>query len=719
MTGDEILPMPRTNDAPDGHPLLVSNSEAVKQAERALALARWRAQTGDREEARSLFENALTLAPSNVGYSCVYASFLAEEHAWRSARRQIQTAFVQDEEAVQSWLADQEEKTPSESGIRYLLAAVQVDQGHLDEAMMTYRALTDELPAEGELWAQRAAVAEAAGAFDIASDCYRAALALEADNADWLASYGLLLERLEQHQEAFISLEHALRIRPDMPVWQTQAHEIKRYLTREEDAHKLALRARLRLDDDLDEAAELAADALRLSPESDLAHYVQAKVLISQGQLRQAQAHLELALARKPEQPEYLVAMIDLQTQIEPLQGQVRELVGNARAAADPVQAYASLDKALTLLPDEVEAHVAYAEVLPAVQSAAAEQHLQAALAVDGHHIAAHRLYATLLQRQGRLQEATQHARAVLAAVPGDEETASIYSEALIQQGHYDEAADYLTLALQNAPNSVRLRSQLAVALVKLNRGEEARRYLDEALVLEPEDAALHRNYAELLTRTSEQPSQEIEEHLCKALALDPNDAVAHFLYARLLQARQEYKRAQEHGARAQALCPGNPDYTTLDQEIDHQYKAYRDAEAEMAYAILLGEQGRSQEARESFNDALNRAPRSVLVMKQYAEFCIGRRDWAEAERLLRDALTIVPGDEDAKQELAIVHDLHAQGDAAADVLPITEPPLVQKPAWPQQDTAVITPPSRLPPPPSSRWVRFRQWIGQLLGSSA
>ncbi len=677
-------------------PSLIKNGVMLSQvdvirAERWLALAIWRAEHDQPEAAARLFEEALSLDPANVTFRMEYVVFLARQEDWTAAERELAQAVTDDAVTSAAWLDNELASTPHDTSLLHLQALLLTRLGRYAEAQAAFERLLTIAPSHGQTLFDQATLLDAMDEWEAADRSYQAALEANPAHVTWLTAYAMFLERCEREEEALSILKRALEIKPDDVSLQERVRVLKWHVNREVEARKRAALAKLKLEeqDNVEEAAVLVAEALQMAPECALAHRVQADILVRKGILAQAEAHLARAVELEPDNPEYQAARLVLQVELEPQRQRVRTLVSQARAAADREAVCALLDEALGLIADDVEAHVAYAELLWPDRPYEVEKHLQAALAVAPQHLEANRQYAILLREQGRGPEAEQHILAVLAKRPHDGELLDEYTGLLIEQGRYQEAVNLLQAALQGLPTSARLQGRLATAWARLGRLAEALPQFEAALRVEPQDAMLHREYAVALCDAGQRAMAE--DHFCTALELNRNDAVTHREYAALLMAQQRYFKAWDRIQQALALCPYDEKILAEAKAIEESFRQFEQVEEELAYAVWLSRQKapeRIASAREAFDRALELDPNSIVVLKEYAIFLEHQGELVRARNMLERALEIVPEDQKIQDVLR---------GLSPSVLPDEPSPPLEDVL---RDLSPSVPPDEPPPPP-------------------
>jgi protein O-mannosyl-transferase len=152
---------------------------------------------------------------------------------------------------------------------------------------------------------------------------------------------------------------------------------------------------------------------------------------------------------------------------------------------------------------------------------AAVEQYPDAAMA--------HRDFAFVLLKAGRLQEAREHLEEALRLEPDYPEAHTDLGVTLARMGQLPEAIGHLEAAVRLRPGNAGARNDLGAALREAGRPEEALEHFQQALQLKPDFAKAHANLGKALAQLGR--LSEAKEHFQEALRLDPDDAeVRHHL---------------------------------------------------------------------------------------------------------------------------------------------------------------------------------------------
>lgn len=702
---------------PESSPIVADNTTQpppdLARAEQRLALALWREDQHQPVAARLLFEEALQLNPANIAFRMAYIAFLLRQAEWPVAKEALTQAIETDSTAATAWLNDKLQHQPDELALLYLQALLLIQLGRQNEALVTFGRLLQIAPNYGQAWVDQATVLEGVDQPERAERSYRTALEIDPNNVSWRMAYSTFLEKGERYEEALRILEYALALAPgdvDLQMW---VEELKRYANREVEARKRAALAELKLKkDDVAEAAALIAEALQMAPTYALAHRVQADVFRRQGLLARAEAHLFRAIELEPDNPEHQIAQQAFQAQVEPQRERVRQLVAQARAAADRKAASLCLDEALKLIADDVDVHVVYAEWLAPDSPDEAEQHLKTALAVVPRHLEATKRYVMFLCQQGRWPEAEPYFRGLVGILPQDEELTDAYAGWLMGQGRYQEVLNLLA----SQPVSARLQGKLAVALAYDGQLTEAQKKFETALEIEPQNATLHGEYAGVLRQVGRWT--EADNHFRKALELEPGYVAARCEYADLLLTRQHYHEARQHIQLAQTLRPGDMQIEAKVRLIEERLRQFEAVEAELAYAVWLGNEDRVAEASDAFDQALTSAPDSVIVLRKYALFLEDQGKLDQAKILLEKVQQLMPGDQEIEVHYTSILNKIADCKVASLSSPDVDTPGLTVPPIPESPPLPPEPPVEPPPPPSSALGFIKDLLRRLTGGA-
>jgi tetratricopeptide (TPR) repeat protein len=344
------------------------------------------------------------------------------------------------------------------------------------------------------------------GKNDLASNLYRAILAMDEEDAEMHYYYGRLLEKQGSAPEDIERHYHeAVRLAPRVPerqmryiVWLAKSRKY-------DEAHKafnVAVKAcghcdvyvpyakALRAAGRQNEAAAALREGLKRVPEQSLFQlYTEySQVLRAQGKLDEAAAALREGLKRVP---------------LESLAHLYLEYSQVLRAQAKLDEAAAALREGLKRVPPTIDLVLAYSDILSALgEFDEAAAILEQGLARAPQNPALSVAYSQVLRAQGKLDEAAAALREGLKRVPL-ESLAPLYqgySQVLRAQGKLDEAAAALKEGLKRVPPEYNLfmlyteYSQVLRAQAKL---DEAAAALREGLKRVPPEYNLFMLYME------------------------------------------------------------------------------------------------------------------------------------------------------------------------------------------------------------------------------
>jgi len=258
------------------------------------------------------------------------------------------------------------------------------------EAASAYERLIECRPDWVEGYRHASGAFAAIGATERAISFAMKASDLAPANFDFAYHAGCILLDAERIEEATPYLARAVAINPGHP-WALRALSVAECsVGRSDEALGLALRA-----------AELAPD------DSGLAIHA-GELLLRSGRLDDATRFLETASVREPTEPK------------------LWRLISAAEAQRDAIEAaIASIDRALSLAPDNPEYHLHRGHLLYRIGDfGAAAEAISRAAVLDPASQAARRAQVDLLLADGRLSEATAIGGELLRAFPDDEASA-------------------------------------------------------------------------------------------------------------------------------------------------------------------------------------------------------------------------------------------------------------------------------------------------------
>ena len=240
-----------------------------------------------------------------------------------------------------------------------------------------------------------------------------------------------------------------------------------------------------------------------------LAHANLGEILNGLGRVEQAEAHLRRAIALNPQARH---AQLNL-SKVLYKQGQYEAALDAARIAVEQD-------------PEHAKAHLNLGAVLyKQGQYEAALDAARIAVEQDPEYAKAHANLGAILNGLGRIEEAETHLRRALALDPQD---VDLFAQVLMRQGRYQEAIDALAQAVALAPGSpqaAELHFLMGQAAQQNGQPEAAAEYYAHTLALAPRHVKALRRLGRL--RNEQQHYDEALQLFQRLVAIDPNDAAA------------------------------------------------------------------------------------------------------------------------------------------------------------------------------------------------
>jgi protein O-mannosyl-transferase len=206
-----------------------------------------------------------------------------------------------------------------------------------------------------------------------------------------------------------------------------------------------------------------------------------------------------------------------------------------------------------------------------------------------------------------------------------------------VQIGHWRDSVTLFRSALEAGWDNPLIRSSLGSALVARGEMTEGMRYLESAVRIPPPDARAEFNLAVALQDQGR--LNEATEHYHAGLALDEGNADAHNNLGIILSQRHQYHDAKRQFARA------------IELDADH-------AQACLNLATLCEELGEHAEAIEYSQRGLQLDPTLLRCHLNIALALRAQGHFDEAIHRLKYLLSIAPGDQEARAELARTLDM-------------------------------------------------------------
>jgi tetratricopeptide (TPR) repeat protein len=296
-----------------------------------------------------------------------------------------------------------------------------------------------------------------------------------------------------------------------------------------------------------------------------------------------------------------------------------------------PVEAEVAFRRVIELQPDYVEAYnnlgVALIE-----QGKPAEAEMAYRKAIERKHDypTAHRNLGRALFDLGRLDEAIAEFQEALRLDPKHVAAQNNLGVVLLRQGRVWEALAAFQAAVRLDPGDVQAHKNLGAILEEQGRLEEAIEEFRNAIKLKPRYAGAHYGLGNAL-KAKGNVDAAIHEYR-RAIECDPGLPVAHFNLANaLLHAKQDVDGAVYEYRRAIECDP-------------------KDTDAYCNLAAALARKGQADEATATLQEARRLKPRDHIVPAALAEMLFRQRRFAEARQAARDALDLLPVDNQAQR---------------------------------------------------------------------
>ena len=400
-----------------------------------------------------------------------------------------------------------ERGSPADSEVRYLLAFLRYQQGRIGEALQAVDAALSRGPALAKTLLLHGILRRAPGAHPGS-----AAAARDPRNAEIWYGRGVMLGEAARHEEALISFDKALSLRPTAECWNNRGatlQSLKRWpeALQSFDA-ALALnpgyaqvwsnRARVLRELGRFKEAVVACDrALALAPDSVVAWNERANALFRSKRFAEALASYDRVLTI---QPEHVPVVVQRAVALQNLY-RLDEARTGTEAARGLREAEAGFRHAVSLNPNLVEAHTHLGNVLREQgRLDAAETSYRRAIALQDSDVAAHIGLGNVLNDRGDLQGAIECYRRALALDPNIAEAHNNCGNALNDLGRLEEAIACYQQALVLMPDLVQARINIAVVLRNQGALEEAKAILRQVVQSHPANVAALENLASLLS---------------------------------------------------------------------------------------------------------------------------------------------------------------------------------------------------------------------------
>jgi tetratricopeptide (TPR) repeat protein len=307
---------------------------------------------------------------------------------------------------------------------------------------------------------------------------------------------------------------------------------------------------------ELMEAAEPCLRQMRgLQPADFRWPYYQTLLYVRDGDLVEARASVEAALALRPGDVPALIRAGDLHLR-----------------ANEPDRAERAFAAALEREPSSSAARFGLGRIAAARgEQAAAAAHFEAALAgqppgsVVHYHLGmAYRALGDLERARGELARSKQQAIAFPDPLAARLDALSVSLRALLfrgvdarRRGEPEVAVAAFEKVLASDPDNAEAHYNLARAQIELGRLDDAERHLRSAIEARPDFFDAHFNLAVMLGRRGQ--GEEAASHLARAVEIDPDHLPTRVLWARLLAQQGRRDQAVAELERVLSVNPATP----------------------------------------------------------------------------------------------------------------------------------------------------------------
>jgi tetratricopeptide (TPR) repeat protein len=198
--------------------------------------------------------------------------------------------------------------------------------------------------------------------------------------------------------------------------------------------------------------------------------------------------------------------------------------------------------------------------------------HYRWALRVNPEYASAHNNLANALRARGETDEAVRHYRRAVEIEPRLATAHNGLGQVLQGQGELDQAIDHFRRALEVAPEAAELHNNLGVALAMQRELGSAVAHFEEAIELEPRHAHAHSNLANVLVLQGN--LEHAVQQYRVALEISPDSVQVHRNAGRTLHALGRYDEAITHYRKALELDPDASARASVEAALDAARRA-------------------------------------------------------------------------------------------------------------------------------------------------
>jgi tetratricopeptide (TPR) repeat protein len=218
-------------------------------------------------------------------------------------------------------------------------------------------------------------------------------------------------------------------------------------------------------------------------------------------------------------------------------------------------EAIAHYERAIAFKPGYAEAHNNLGNGLKQQgKLGEATAHYQLAIALKPDYAEAHNNLGIALKEQGELDEAMVHYQRAVALKPGSVDAHTNLGNGFKQQGKYGEAMAHYQRAIALRRDYAEAHNNFGIALKEQDKLDEAMVHCQRAVALKPGSAEAHNNLGNVFKQHGKYAEAMV--HYQRSLALKPDYAEVYHNMGNVLKEHGKYDEALAHYQRAVALKP-------------------------------------------------------------------------------------------------------------------------------------------------------------------
>ena len=334
--------------------------------------------------------------------------------------------------------------------------------------------------------------------------------------------------------------------------------------------------------------------------------------------------------------------------QIDPKSAEGYYLMGQIEEKKQEwIKSFNNYSKAVELDPDMIDARARLAQFYMLQVSAykergerdreanalgLAQAEIDEIIKRDAQNSAAHTLHASILMREGKIDEAIAAAESVIKAEPAYSPANILLSELYQQKGNFTEAENVLLSAAANAEDPLPLKQILAQLYARQNKNDAVEDILRELSSARPDDLSYQVQLAMFLAQNNK--VDKAEAVMQEAISAAPDDIKRYRMLADLLATKKSVAAGIEFLQQSIRKMPGASD---LQLDLARLYE--RDNKLNEAMKIYEGMVARHGEE-----------PSGLLARNRLAIHAAAAGDMDTAFRYTNEVLTKNPTDNEALQ---------------------------------------------------------------------